>query len=152
MVDYKILNKKSFINIDDKDLFIDLLDQTYISKDKINGSLVVVNQYYVSRPDLISLAIYGDDCFGDIICKINGISNPFELNENDILFVPAPDELAGLTQKNDKPSELVKDNNSLVTTNKIDNRKKISDKRAPNEMVFGQSNYIIDKSTGLVFY
>ena len=43
---------------------------------------------YVARPDLISLAVYGTDQYADIICKINGISNPFELNAGMILLIP----------------------------------------------------------------
>ncbi len=154
MLDYKILNKKPRIsNEDDNDLYIDLLTPTFVNQKIIHGQLIAVNQYYVARPDLISLAMYGDDRFADIICKVNGISNPFELNENDILFIPEPSEITNLTTNVDKPSELVTDENkNLFKQNKVDNRKKVSDKRSSNEMIFGQSNYIIDKSAGLVFY
>lgn len=151
MVDYNILSKKPFLSIGDDDKYIDLLSPTYIYKDKVKGEFLVVNEYYVSRPDLISLAIYGDDKYADIICKVNGISNPFELNEDDIIFLPAIDELMELTKPNIYPSTLVNENNNLANQNK-DLRKKISEKRSPNEMVLGESNYIIDHSLGLVFY
>jgi len=151
MVDYNILSKKPFLSIDDDDKYIDLLSPTYIYKDNVKGEFLVVNEYYVSRPDLISLAIYGDDKYADIICKVNGISNPFELNEDDIIFLPAIDELMELTKPNIYPSTLVNENNNLANQNK-DLRKKISEKRSPNEMVLGESNYIIDHSLGLVFY
>jgi len=152
MVDYKILNKKPILT-NNNETYIDLLPNTFNSTSYITGSFLVVNQYYVARPDLISLAVYGDDQFGDIICKVNGISNPFELNENDIIYIPSPDSLSSLTQRQESPSELItSENDDLKNKDYIDNRKKLSDRRSPNELVIGESNYIIDHSHGLVFY
>lgn len=150
MLDYNILSKKPIITNNNEDS-IDLLAKTYIGKSSVQGEILIVNKYYIGRPDLVSLAIYGDDKYADIICKVNGISNPFELNEDDILFLPAIDELNSLTIPVDKPSELVNQSNNLYNAKK-DLRKKISEKRSPNEMVVGESNYIIDHSLGLVFY
>ena len=150
MLDYSILQKKPILSFNN-DEYIDLLAQTYYLKDNLRGELLIVNQYYVARPDLISLAIYGDDKYADLICKINGISNPFELNENDILFIPTIDELIDLTKNQDNPSKLVSESSDLLKKN-YDMRKKISEKRSPNEMIIGDENYIIDHSLGLVFY
>jgi len=151
MLDYNILKKKPslFQNTDNE--YIDLAQQTFNLKNTISGEILIVNQYYVARPDLISLAMYGDDKYADIICKINGISNPFELNENDIIFIPNIDEVFDLTKVQNKASGLVSESNKLFNDKK-DKRKKISEKRAPNEMVVGEQNYIIDHSLGLVFY
>ncbi len=151
MLDYNILNKKPslFQNTDNE--YIDLAQQTFNFKKSIKGEVLIVNQYYVARPDLISLAMYGDDTYADIICKVNGISNPFELNENDIIFIPDVDELSELTKVQYKSSGLVNESDNLFNDKK-DKRKKISEKRAPNEMVVGEQNYIIDHSLGLVFY
>ena len=152
MLDYKILNKKPILTKDNES-YIDLLSETFNKNITINGSFIIVNQYYVARPDLISLAVYGDDQFADVICKLNGISNPFEINENDIIYIPSPDALTMLTIRKDDPSELISDSNTdLGNKNYKDNRKKISDRRSPNELVIGESNYIIDHSHGLVFY
>lgn len=41
-----------------------------------------------ARPDLVSLRVYGEDTYQDQICKINGISNPYSLNVDDVLFIP----------------------------------------------------------------
>lgn len=41
-----------------------------------------------SRPDLISLRIYGSDDYQDEICKSNGISNPFSVELNQALVLP----------------------------------------------------------------
>ena len=151
MLDYNILSKKPKLLQNTNDEFIDLVPQTYNVKKPMNGEIIIVNQYYIARPDLISLAIYGDDKYADIICKINGISNPFELNENDMLFIPTIDELTGLTKVQNTPSSLVSESKKLFNDKK-DKRKKISEKRSPNEMVVGEENYIIDHSLGLVFY
>jgi hypothetical protein len=138
---------------DGKETFMDLLAPVYKTDYSPQGRVIIVNQYYVSRPDLISLAVYGDDKYGDIICKLNGISNPFELNENDLLFVPAIDDINQLVSKNDTASKLVDESDELSPiSNKVDLRKKYSEKRAPNELTIDKSNYIIDKSLGLVFY
>lgn len=151
MLDYDILNKKPTLLSNSNDEFIDLSQPTYNIKNTVHGEILVVNKYYIARPDLISLAVYGDDKYADIICKINGISNPFELNENDILFIPNIDELTELTKLQSTPSELISESKKLFNDKK-DKRKKISEKRSPNEMVVGESNYVIDHSLGLVFY
>ena len=106
MLDYNILKKKPILKTD-TDEFVDLTKQTYNPKRSVHGEILVVNQYYVARPDLISLAMYGDDKYADIICKFNGISNPFELNENDVIYIPNPEELTEVLEKSVAPSELI---------------------------------------------
>lgn len=153
MLDYRTLSFKPQIIKNGKETYLDLLAPVYKTDFSPSGKVIIVNQYYVARPDLISLAIYGDDKYGDIICKLNGISNPFELNENDILFIPSIDDLNELTYNNDLASKLINEDDELsIISNKVDMRKKYSEKRAPNELTVDQSNYIIDKSLGLIFY
>jgi len=153
MLDYRTLSFKPQIIKNEKETYLDLLAPVYKTDFSPSGKVIIVNQYYVARPDLISLAIYGDDKYGDIICKLNGISNPFELNENDILFIPSIDDLNELTYNNDLASKLINEDDELsIISNKVDMRKKYSEKRAPNELTVDQSNYIIDKSLGLIFY
>lgn len=156
MLDYKTLKYKPYVskNNDDEEVFIDLLSKTY-KLTKCSDSPLVVNKYYVCRPDLISLAVYGDDKYGDLICKYNGISNPFELNEDDLLMIPAAVELDNLIVANKGKSVFIKSDSENIGTSQLvkkDNRKKISESRTSNEMTSGKSNYIIDKSIGLVFY
>ena len=92
MLDYKILKNKGKLYKKNSDgtteEFLDLLTKSCNSMDSTAGDIIIVNKYYIARPDLISLAVYGDDKYGDIICKINGISNPFELNEGMYLYTP----------------------------------------------------------------
>jgi hypothetical protein len=41
-----------------------------------------------ARPDLVSVRVYGEDTYQDHICKMNGISNPYSLNVDDVLVIP----------------------------------------------------------------
>lgn len=154
MLNYKILENKKTIT-KDKVEYIDLLGETYSEVDIKGGYPIIVNKYYVARPDLISLAIYGDDKYADIICKLNGISNPFELNEDDIIYIPPISFINtcahGITNENDLIKE--DDTNDFIEIQKSYNfQKKKNESRSPNQQVVGDSNYVIDKSAGIVFY
>ena len=43
---------------------------------------------YVMRPDLISKSVYNNSIYAEIILKYNGISNPFSIDEGDIILIP----------------------------------------------------------------
>jgi hypothetical protein len=47
----------------------------------------------VARPDLIALKYYKNIDFVEIILKYNNISNPFSINEGDVLIIPVSDDL-----------------------------------------------------------
>lgn len=153
MLDYKLVNYKPQIKRNDE-FFIDLMADVFNEKAMFSPSVVIVNEHYVARPDLISLAMYGDDRYGDIICKINGISNPFELNEDDILVIPNIEYLTECILKSRAPSELISDadNEQIQKIDPNNKQKRKNEQRSPNEQVVGDSNYVIDKSLGLVFY
>lgn len=154
MLNYSILEKKSKIKKDNIE-FIDLLGDSYVyNESMIKGFPLVINKYYVARPDLVSLALYGDDKYADIICKLNGISNPFELNENDIIFVPNIDFMLQCTKDANSKNDLIKDDEtSYLEIQDTNNFQKVkNESRSPNEQVTGDSNYIIDKSLGIIFY
>ena len=103
---------------------------------------------------MISLAVYGDDRYADIICKLNGISNPFELNENNILFIPTFEYLNFIIDKtgNGKTTSKIEDEDVITSSNKIGAQKEKNEKRSPSQQLVGDTNYIIDKSLGVVFY
>ena len=54
----------------------------------VEYNLIEVTELSVGRPDILSKIVYNDDQYGDLICKINGISNPLELNIGKILVIP----------------------------------------------------------------
>lgn len=151
-MEYKIVNYKAKIN-HYNETYLDLLSTDFNDNTEMKGSPLIVNKYYVARPDLISLAVYGDDSYGDIICKVNGISNPIELEEDTLIYIPEIEYIMGIVKSTDTSSDLV-DNEETdeITKINIGFQKKKSEKRAPNEQTIGDKNYIIDKSLGLVFY
>ena len=153
MLDYKILDYKSKIN-KNNDTYIDLMSDSFnMSSVAFDGQVIIVNKYYVARPDLVSLAIYGTDDYADIICKINGISNPFELNENDILFLPDIEFIRNCCKQSSSKSEIVETEDEILIPKKTNNfQKKKNERRSSNEQLEGEQNYVIDKSLGLVFY
>jgi hypothetical protein len=157
MLDYAILNKSIISRTGpsgNEENQYDLLSMN-ITTDFQNiqpQDVVIVNEYYVARPDLISLAVYGNDKFADYICKYNGISNPFEMNENDVIIIP---DISGIQDKTTRvaASELITDSSSQTIIEKKNKYQKEKDeKRSPAQQIVGESNYKIDKSLGIIFY
>lgn len=131
----------------------DLLSSPLYSIGNIETSdFIVVNEYYIARPDLISLAVYGTDEYADVICKLNGISNPFEINENMVLYIPSLTDVINVFRTSGEGVCELIDNNSSIRKKKNNLTKQKSDARSPSMAVVGDTNYIIDKSLGLVFY
>lgn len=153
-LDYKILSKKPIITRNGVK-FQDLAVQTIDPNVEISGSFLVVNKYYVARPDLISLAVYGDDQYADILCKINGISNPFELNENDVIILPHVETLMDIT--NVEPIESIfvdvnKDPDLVTNFMDTDLQRDVNSSRSPNEQTKGMSNIVVDDENGIILY
>ena len=157
MLEYKTLQYKPkqfkrFSN--DKDVeFKDLLAKTWDAwggEPYINP--LVINEYYVARPDLISLAVYGTDEYADMICKFNGLSNPFELNEGMLIFIPPQWwSKSGVEDRETAPCELINKNESIRKSDKI--KKMRNEVRSSSTPAVGDPQpYIIDKTLGLVFY
>lgn len=70
---------------------INLMSANFVIPQDFTYQLVRIPKSMVARPDLISLATYNDASYADLICKVNGISNMFELNENDVIIIPTYD-------------------------------------------------------------
>lgn len=156
-LNYLTLSNKPKITLKDKDgndqLCIDLLPKTTdsIFNNTKGSQKCVVNKYYVARPDLISLAFYGTDEYADIICKVNGISNPFELNEDDLLDIPPLETVRFYSTPNKSASEKI-ENSTTIAKTRSSKQKSLDKKRSPAEQVVGDKNYIIDRTIGLIFY
>ena len=54
-----------------------------------------VNTQAVMRPDLVSLGSYGTTEYAEFVLKYTGISNPFSLDQDDVLLIPNPQEASG---------------------------------------------------------
>ena len=102
-------------------------------------------------PDLISYDAYGDTMYGDVICKLNGISNPFELNSGTKLVVPTADCVDDFIAI---PSIKDKDDNWGPNTPKDSTQtvKTKNSKRQANEAIVGDARFKIDKTNGVIIY
>ena len=114
-------------------------------------TLITVIDDYVARPDLISLAVYGTDEYADIICKINGISNPFELNTGMILLIPS---LSNLTffYTNRPASATFESDSTPISSTKKNFQKTKAERRRPSEQTVGSKNFVVDLSNKMIIY
>lgn len=159
MLDYLLLSNKSTITVTDKDgeevKCKDLLQPVAIYTNIPPEDVIMVEKDYIARPDLISLAVYGDDRYADLICKYNGISNPFELNENMIILIPPLERMNEMFVANAMHSTVInndsaEDNTFIPQQHPFQKQK--NEKRSPAESVVGETNYVIDHSLGVIFY
>ena len=58
------------------------------SSNEITYNVYRVPKDFAMRPDLIAAAVYNNSLYAEIILKYNGISNPFSIDEGDIILVP----------------------------------------------------------------
>lgn len=127
-----------------------LLDNTFTIPNLSNYSFYEVNEdKYIGRPDLISIDAYGDAMYSDVICKLNGISNPFELNIGMILILPGADEI---TQFVHKPPIRELETNDMNKENTILRQKRKNERRRTNDAILGDTRFKIDKNKGIVIY
>lgn len=139
MLEHVIDNKK-IINVDG----VELIDLTPSIFDINSNFSALFNVYRVPesmrmRIDLISIAAYGTDKYADIILKYNGISNPFTINTDDILYIPTID-----TVENDLSVPEVKSN---VAENIRNYHRYIDKSKAPSTIGSQQNNKTIAKNT-----
>ena len=73
-----------------------------------------MSDVYQMRPDLISQHMYGTDEYTEFILKFAGISNPFSLNEDDILLIPNVTQAIGMMEAENREANDADDNESRV--------------------------------------
>lgn len=153
-LNYNIIDNKKIAKTSTGEEYIDLMSQTYnYEPDKADGEFMVVNKYYVARPDLISLVAYKDDKYADFICKVNGISNPFELAEDTVLFIPNAELLPMYSSgAKEQSAKIADENTDVLSSFSTGHQKRRNEKRTSNEQLIGESNYTIDRTLGIVFY
>ena len=143
---FTLANKSTIKSEYLKEEIYNLLDTTFVMPDEFDFEIVRVTEDYIARPDLISIAAYVDSDFTDIICKINGISNPFELNEGDILVIPSYDYISYF---NNIPS--AEDKEASIENNTPKSKTK-TEKRKANESIIGDKRFHIDPSRRVIVY
>ena len=131
-----------------KERIFNMLDKTFVIPESFDYEAVEVTKDFIARMDLISKFAYGTDKYQDILCKLNGISNPFELNDGNIIIVPS---ISDINRFYYQETYLEKD----PDTKKLDRKpipKEKKEKRKPNEAVVGDKRYKIDKNRKVIVY
>lgn len=148
MIFHTVLNNKKHIFSEWlQEEIINLNDSTFRIPPSYQYEILEVTEKYIARPDLLSHDIYGDSIYSDLICKLNGISNPFELNEKMILVIPSPDCIMDFMYSPNVEECDESLNDSIKPIAKQKNQK-----RKANEAVIGDSRFNIDKTRGVVIY
>lgn len=139
-----------------------LLDTTFIlPSEDFRAQIVEVTEEFICRPDLLSKEVYGSEEYAFIICKLNGISNPLELNRGMLLAIPSPDSLDQFVVQvnndywkdfeiNEEPSGV--NNNYLDKNNKPVPKKSTDKNRRPNEALATDKRFNIDKISKRIVY
>lgn len=141
-------NKKEIFSDWLQSKIINLGDPTFKIPKSYDFEILQVTKKYIARPDLLSDDIYGDSMYADLLCKLNGISNPFELNDGMIIVIPSPDCILDFMHTptiNECDSSISSNSNTPIAKQK-------NEKRKANEAVVGDVRFKIDKSKGIVIY
>lgn len=87
--DYTIDNKP-FITDSNGNEIVDLAKSVFKknASNPTDYTTYAITKKFVMRPDLVSIAHYGNDTGTEMILKWTGISNPFSLYEDDLLRIP----------------------------------------------------------------
>ncbi len=88
MLNSKILKNKKVIKDKDGQVITDMIYNTFNFPDQNIGigTIRVLNEEKM-RPDLVSNRVLGQQGLWDALLKFNGVSNPFSLDENDMLYM-----------------------------------------------------------------
>lgn len=146
MLNNCVLRYKKEIHSDVLDeKIIDLLGKNFVIPNDFTYQLVKVSRDMVARPDLLSWQLYSDDGYGDLLCKLNNIQNPFEMNEDKVMMCPAPADLWKFLY-DDPWTE------SDTTKTHPTPKKKKKEKRKPNEATDGDIRFTVDSNKHIVIY
>lgn len=151
MLDYGVVAAKSSIYSDYLgEELLNLLDRTFeVPGNGFSYTVFKVTEKYIARPDLLAQDAYGDPSRADVICKLNGVSNPFEMNEGMILILPRPEDIEKFyVEPPQEDRETLKNSTSPVPQAKS----KTSTKRKANEAVTGDKRFRIDQGSGIIVY
>ena len=81
--------KNTYTNNDGIEL-LDLSDSIFNSNLKaVTCSFYKVTKEMQMRPDLLSIASFGEDTYAEMIVKYSEICNPFAIEEDDVIAVPS---------------------------------------------------------------
>lgn len=122
------IDKKNTYKNNDGIELVDLSDSIFNSKLKtVTCSFYKVTKEMQMRPDLLSIASFGEDTYAEMIVKYSEICNPFAIEEDDVIAVPSLnsvyDEVKDVILSNNKEDEgaydLVKKYHKYIDKSKI---------------------------------
>lgn len=145
------MNNKDTIKINNEEIW-NLLKLTYGVPKEFKYQVVQLSGNFVARPDLLSISMYGVSTYADVLCKLNGISNPFEMNEGMYLIIPDPSVISEFYSNESFNDTLVTEDDTVDATSIINLQKKKNEARKANEQIIGDSNFRIDKNNKIVIY
>ena len=149
MIEHKVLTDKSVIHSEylNESIYC-LTDPTFTIPANYSYELLHVSNKYIARPDLLAKDVYGDVAYADLLCKLNGISNPFELNAGMVIIIPSPDCIPDFRYYPEAGD--IDYNVSSVETKPIAKQKSVA--RKANEAVIGDTRFRIDTNSNVVIY
>lgn len=125
-----------------------LLDQTFQIPNDFQYNVIEVTEGFIGRMDLISKQVYGDTKYQDVLCKLNGISNPFELNAGTVVVLPDVSYIDDFYYY-ESPEEREPESNEAANKPVAKSKK---EKRKPNEAVIGEKRFKIDPNRKVIVY
>ena len=125
-----------------------LLDQTFQIPNDFQYNVIEVTEGFIGRMDLISKQVYGDTKYQDVLCKLNGISNPFELNAGTVVVLPDISYIDDFYYY-ESPEERDPESNEAANKPVAKSKK---EKRKPNESVIGEKRFKIDPNRKVIVY
>jgi hypothetical protein len=153
MLSSKLLGVKKIITNLFGESIPDLISSTFkFGETSVSAGPIVISEYETMRPDLIADRVYASQDNWDALLKFNGISNPFSLNQGEILLSPSPTELSKMISPpktvSEKGTEPAKKNEEAVIKPKtvkdkqrLDSiRTKVSEVVPPNVNLSGVQN------------
>lgn len=131
----------------DEDI-VDLLGNTFNIPSSYQCEVLPIDPGYDARPDLIADALYGDEMNADILNRLNGPGNPFEVTDGQYYIVPGAEEIGNFycTPAKEWSEEYL---SSITSRPKAKAR---NEKRKPNEAVIGDKRFNIDKLSKIIVY
>lgn len=128
----------------DEDI-VDLLGTTFQIPDSYNFEVARIDEGYECRPDLMAYEIYNEEMYADDLIKLNGPSNPFEINEDMFMLVPTFDCLNDFMTIPDKRW-------ATKQSRYTPKPKAKTEKRKPNQAVIGDKRFNIDPISKIIIY
>ncbi len=147
MLNYSILSSKDTKKIGD-DTYIDLLYKSFIIPSDFTYKVIKITKDYMYRPDLISIAVYGNSSYADVLCKINGVCDIREMGLDKRLVIPDFKYISYFYN--------IESNSGIINTDgdgsENTTQKTQTEVRKANEQVVGDSNFRINKDSKIIIY